>query len=348
MQTNPDLAALVTPFTEPPDPGRLIEIAPGVQWFRLPLPYRLDHVNIYLIKDDGGWTVLDTGLGTDACRTVWESLLSGPLQGQHLTSMIVTHYHPDHVGLAGWLAERFGLPLAMPRPEYLYSLALQYAPGDLGADMHRPFYRRHGLSPEATEGVLSRGHEYLRRTTGVPTTYHRIQHGDTLPVGTRTFRVITGGGHALEQAMLYRPEERLFFAADQVIARISPNVSVHAMEPDLDALGIYLRSLAGLRDAVAPDVLVLPGHGLPFYGLHHRIADLIEHHAQRCAAIADACRRQPLSVAEIVPHLFHRALDEHQTGFAFGEVLAHVNHMLNGRQLALETDRDGIDRYRAG
>lgn len=346
MQQNP-AATLVFPRTQPPDRGTLIDIAPGVQWFRLPLPYRLDHVNIYLIKDDDGWTVLDTGLGTDACRTVWESILNGPLAGQRLTSMIVTHYHPDHVGLAGWLAERCGLPLSMPRPEYLYSLALQYAPGDLGSDMHRPFYRRHGLSPEVTEGVLSRGHEYLRRTTGVPTTYHRIKHGDSLGIGARAFQVMTGGGHALEQAMLYRPDERLFFAADQVIARISPNVSVHAMEPDLDALGIYLRSLAGLRDSVAPDVLVLPGHGLPFYGLHKRIDELTEHHAQRCAAIADACRRQPLSVAEIVPVLFQRELDEHQTGFAFGEVLAHVNHMLNGEQLVLETDRDGTDRYRA-
>ena len=347
MQPNHDAAPLTIPYASPPAPGGLIEIAPGVQWFRLPLPYRLDHVNIYLIKDDGGWTVLDTGLGTDACRAVWDAILRGPLDGQPLTSMIVTHYHPDHVGLAGWLAQRFALPLSMPRPEYLYSLALQYAPGDLGADMHRPFYRRHGLSPEATEGVLSRGHEYLRRTTGVPTTYHRIQHGDALRVGTRTFHVITGGGHALEQAMLYRPEERLFFAADQVIARISPNVSVHAMEPDLDALGIYLRSLAALRETVASDVLVLPGHGLPFYGLHRRIDELMAHHAQRCDAIADACRNRPLSVAEIVPHLFHRDLDEHQTGFAFGEVLAHVNHMLNGRRLVLETDQDGIDRYRA-
>ncbi len=347
MQQNPDAATLTFPHAQPPPPGGLIEIAPGVQWFRLPLPYRLDHVNIYLIRDDDGWTVLDTGLGTDACRAVWESVLRGPLAGQRLTSMIVTHYHPDHVGLAGWLAERFGLALSMPRPEYLYSLALQYAPGDLGADMHRPFYRRHGLSPEVTEGVLSRGHEYLRRTTGVPPTYHRIKHGDLLPIGARSFQVITGGGHALEQAMLYRPDERLFFAADQVIARISPNVSVHAMEPDLDALGIYLHSLAGLRDTVAPDVLVLPGHGLPFYGLHRRIAALIEHHAQRCDAIADACRRKPLSVAEIVPVLFQRELDEHQTGFAFGEVLAHVNHMLNGDRLVLETDLDGTDRYRA-
>jgi glyoxylase-like metal-dependent hydrolase (beta-lactamase superfamily II) len=334
------------PFAEPPAPNHLIEIAPGVQWFRLPLPYRLDHVNIYLIENAEGWTVLDTGLGTDDCRMAWEALLNGPLSGQRLTSMVVTHFHPDHVGLAGWLADRFALPLSMPRPEYLYSLALQYAPGDLGADMHRPFYRRHGLSAEVTEAVLSRGHEYLRRTSGVPTTYHRIQHGDTMALGSRVFRVITGGGHALEQAMLYRPEERLFFAADQVIARISPNVSVHAMEPDLDALGIYLRSLAALRDAVAHDVLVLPGHGLPFYGLHKRIAELMEHHAQRCQAIADACALAPLSVAELVPHVFHRELDEHQTGFAFGEVLAHVNHMLAQRRLTLETGADGTDRYR--
>lgn len=348
MQHDPHAPALIFPNAQPPEPGRLVEIAPGVRWFRLPLPYRLDHVNIYLIEDDDGWTVLDTGLGTDACRIAWESILSGPLSGQRLTSMIVTHFHPDHVGLAGWLADRFDLPLSMPRPEYLYSLALQYAPGDLGADMHRPFYRRHGLSPEITEAVLSRGHEYLRRTTGVPTTYHRIQHGDQLRIGARAFQVITGGGHALEQAMLYKPDERLFFAADQVIARISPNVSVHAMEPDLDALGIYLRSLSGLRDAVSQDVLVLPGHGLPFYGLHIRIAELLEHHAQRCNAIADACEQQPLSVAELVPHVFHRILDEHQTGFAFGEVLAHVNHMLAQGRLAQETGVDGIDRYSAG
>ena len=344
---NPPVASLTYPHAQPPAPGTLIEVAPGVQWSRLPLPYRLDHVNIYLVRNDDGWTVLDTGLGTDACRAVWEAVLSGPLAGQRLTAMIVTHYHPDHVGLAGWLADRFRLPLSMPRPEYLYSLALQYAPGDLGADMHRPFYRRHGLSPEVTEGVLGRGHEYLRRTTGVPTTYHRIQHGDALPIGARSFEVITGGGHALEQAMLYQRGEKIFFAADQVIARISPNVSVHAMEPDLDALGIYLRSLAGLRDAVAGDVLVLPGHGLPFRGLHARIDELIEHHAQRCAAIADACREEKLSVAEIVPRLFRRDLDEHQTGFAFGEVLAHVNHMLAGDRLVLATGRDGIDRYRA-
>ena len=340
-------STLHAPYPEPPPPGQIIEVAPGVQWFRLPLPYRLDHVNIYLIEDADGWTVLDTGLGTDACRNAWQLLLNGPLHGQRLSSMLVTHFHPDHVGLAGWLSEQFGLPLTMPRPEYLYSLALQYAPGDFANAMHRPFYQRHGLSPQITELVLSRGHEYLKRTSGVPTTYHRIKHGDSFGGASRRFQVITGGGHSLEQAMLYRPDEKLFFAADQVIARISPNVSVHAMEPDLDALGIFLGSLAGLRGMVADDVLVLPGHGLPFYGLHQRIDELIEHHAQRCDIIAAAIQQQPLSVAELVPHVFHRALDEHQTGFAFGEVLAHVNHMLGQRRLSLDIATDGVERYRS-
>lgn len=234
----------------------------------------------------------------------------------------------------------------MPRPEYLHSLVLQCAPADYGEEVFRPFYQRHGLSAEATEIVLSRGHEYLKRTTGVPASYHRIKHGDTLTVGARSFGVLTGGGHALEQAMLYRPEEKLFLAADQVIARISPNVSVHPMEPDLDALGIYLASLRAIKASVAADVLVLPGHGLPFHGLHDRVDELIAHHALRCDELAAACHDRPLSVAEIVPHLFKRELDAHQTGFAFGEVLAHVNHMLGLGQLRLETDAGRVDRYR--
>jgi glyoxylase-like metal-dependent hydrolase (beta-lactamase superfamily II) len=343
MQTQ---SKLTFPIPAPPAPGSVTDIAPGIRWLRLPLPYRLDHVNVYLIENGGGWTALDSGLGDNACKQAWEAALAGPLRGQGLKSLIVSHFHPDHVGLAGWLCQRFGLDLTMPRPEYLHSLLLQFAPAGYGEDVFRPFYQRHGLSAEATEIVLRNGHEYLRRTTGVPASYHRIKHGDTLSVGARTFHVLTGGGHALEQAMLYRPEERLFLAADQVIARISPNISVHPMEPDLDALSIYLASLRAIRTSVAADVLVLPGHGLPFHGLHDRIEELIHHHAQRCGEIALACKEVPRSVAEIVPFLFTRALDAHQTGFAFGEVLAHVNHMLGRGELRLETDASGADRYR--
>lgn len=340
-------AALTFPFDQPPAPGTLTEITPDVRWLRLPLPFRLDHVNVYLIRNGVGWTAVDSGLGTDACKDAWKAVLAGPLRGQGLASLVVTHFHPDHVGLAGWLTSRFDLGMSMPRPEYLHSLLLQHAPADLGAEVFRPFYQLHGLSAEATEIVLSRGHEYLRRTTGVPPSYHRIKHGDTLAIGGRDLRVLTGGGHSLEQAMLYQPAEKLFFAADQVIARISPNVSVHPMEPDLDALGIYLRSLADTRAAVAADVLVLPGHGLPFYGLHDRIDALMAHHAARCAEIAAACREVPLTVAQILPHIFPRTLDAHQTGFAFGEVLAHVNHMLAQGTLRPAAASAEVARYQA-
>ncbi|HVZ10111.1 MBL fold metallo-hydrolase [Rhodopila sp.] len=345
MQHDP-VSGLDFPFTQPPAPGELIVVADGLRWMRLPLPYRLDHVNIYLIRADRGWVALDTGLGTDDCRRGWDTAFAGPLKQDGLSSLIVSHFHPDHVGLANWLVERCGIELTMPRPEYLHSLVLQHAPADFGNDVFRPFYRRHGLAPDVTEIVLSRGHEYLRRTTGVPPSYHRIKHNDAVTIGGRTFQVRTGGGHALEQAMLYRPEDRLFLAADQVIARISPNVSVHPMEPTLDALGIYLASLRDIRATVNEDVLVLPGHGLPFYGLHRRIDALIEHHGLRCGEIEAACRTAPLSVAEILPFVFTRELDAHQTGFAFGEVLAHVNHMLAEGRLRLEADAAGVDRYR--
>ena len=345
MQTHPP-SKLTFPIPVAPAPGTVTDVAPGLRWLRLPLPYRLDHVNIYLIENDGGWTALDSGLGTEECKAAWQAALAGPLRGQRLQSLIVSHFHPDHVGLAGWLCEQYSLELTMPRPEYLHSLLLQFAPAGYGEDVFRPFYQRHGLSAEATEIVLSRGHEYLKRTTGVPASYHRIKHGDTLAVGARDFQVLTGGGHALEQAMLYRPSEKLFLAADQVIARISPNVSVHPMEPGLDALGIYLSSLRAIKASVAHDVLVLPGHGLPFHGLHDRVDELIAHHAARCGDIAVGCREAPLSVAEIVPVLFTRPLDAHQTGFAFGEVLAHVNHMLGLGELRLQTDAGGVDRYR--
>lgn len=338
---------LTFPFAEPPAPNEVREVAPGILWLRLPLPYRLDHVNIYLLRNGNGWTALDSGLGTEDCRNAWEAAVAGPLAGQPLKSLIVTHFHPDHVGLAGWMCERFGLKMAMPRPEYLHSAMIQYAPPSHAEEVFRAFYERHGLSHEVTDIVLSRGHEYLRRTTGVPPSYLRIKHGDVLPVGDRDFQVMTGGGHSLEQAMLHLPADRIFLAADQVIAKISPNVSVHPMEPDLDALGIYLDSLRAIRQAVSNDVLVLPGHGLPFYGLHDRVQELIEHHGARCDDIARACAERALTVADIVPFVFTRPLDAHQTGFAFGEVLAHVNHMLGRGELRLETDNQGIDRYRA-
>lgn len=337
---------LIYPFPKYPALGEALDIAPGVKWIRLKLPFQLNHINIFLIEDDGGWMVLDTGLDTDDCRAGWDAALTGPLKGLTLSRMVVTHFHPDHVGLANWLHERFGLALTMPRTEYLFSVTARMGTGDMTGEAHRIFYHTHGLSREHTDAVLGRGHHYLSLTTGVPPSYNRVKDGDVLPVGGRDFQVLTAGGHAMEQAMLHRGADRLFFAADQVIARISPNVGVHPVEPDEDPLAEYLASLRLLRGTIDDDVLVMPGHGLPFYGLHTRVTELLTHHEQRCGAILDACRDKPLSVAELVPRLFDRALDAHQTGFAFGEVLAHVNYMLGRGELGLGDDAGGVKQWR--
>lgn len=342
MKTTED--GLVFPLSMAPEAGKVIEVAPGILWVRIPLPFRLNHVNVYLIDDGDGWAVLDTGIGNDATRAAWEALVAGPLRGRRLTRVIVTHFHPDHIGLAGWLSQRFDLPLLTSQTSYLGCLNISLSPGALDAKPYREFYLRHGLDTETTDLVSTRGHEYLKMVTNLPLTFKRLVAGDTLNLGGRKFSIYTGDGHAPEQVMLYCAEEKLFLAADQVLARISPNISVWAIEPEGDPLRLYLRSLTALRTTLHADALVLPGHQFPFYGLHTRINDLIEHHERRCAAIAEACRNTPRSAAEIVPIIFHSPLDPHQMSFAFSEVLAHVNFMLRQGDLVWAEPRSGVQR----
>jgi glyoxylase-like metal-dependent hydrolase (beta-lactamase superfamily II) len=347
MKSKTESSSLDYPFPSPPEPGRVVEVAPGVLWVRIPLPFRLNHVNVYLIDDGDGWAVLDTGIGNDATRAVWEALMAGPLAGRRLTRLIVTHFHPDHIGLAGWLCERFALPLLTSQTSYLASLNISLSPGALDAKPYRDFYLRNGLDAATTARVATQGHGYLRMVTSLPPTFQRLVAGDELKVGGRSFSVLTGDGHAPEQVMLYCAEEKLFLAADQVLAKISPNVSVWAVDPHGDPLGLYLRSLASLKSLLPPDTLVLPGHQLPFHGLHTRSDELIAHHEARCAAIEAACRTRPRSAAELVPVLFHHALDPHQMSFAFSEVLAHVNYMLAQGTLVWTESDGAVARVRA-
>jgi glyoxylase-like metal-dependent hydrolase (beta-lactamase superfamily II) len=202
MPPSPDLN-LIHPYLAPPGPGRVVEAAPGVLWARLPLPFRLNHVNIYLIEDEGGWAVVDTGIDDRPSRSAWTQLLDGPLAGRQLTRLIVTHCHPDHVGLANWLAERSGLTLEMTETEYLTALVLHLDPEALDADPYRQFYVDHGLDEETTAAVMTRGHDYLRMLSGLPATFRRVIAGERLRIGGREFEVLTGGGHAPEQIMLH-------------------------------------------------------------------------------------------------------------------------------------------------
>lgn len=343
-----ETATLTFPFDEPPETGTVREVAPGILWTRIPLPFRLDHVNIYLIEDGDGWAVLDTGIADQPTRDVWDALAAGPLKGRRLTRLIVTHFHPDHIGLAGWLCEKHGLELLTSQTCYLGCINISLSPNALEAEPYQKFYLKHGMPADRARRVSTNGHAYLRMVTPLPPTFHRVVAGDTLVIGGRRFEVLAGDGHAAEQLMLYQPDANVFLAADQVLAKITPNVSVWAVDPDGDPLGLYLRSLRAIPEKIPADALVLPGHQLPFYGLHARCRQLAEHHDERCALIGEACRAAPKSVADLVPVIFTRPLDPHQLSFAFSEVHAHVNAMIRRGELVWEEPAaDGMLRARS-
>ncbi len=340
-----DAPVLDFPQATPPENGTFREVAPGILWLRLALPFALNHVNLYLIEDGDGWALVDTGISDTATRAVWQGLLDGGLGGRRISRLIVTHYHPDHAGLAGWIAEVCNVELSMSQGEWLTSQFMRHHPGATAAVDRASFYRRHGVDAEMATGVASRGHAYLRMTTDLPGHYHRLIAGERITIGGRVFEILTGGGHAPEQVMLFWREGGVFLAADQVLARISPNISVMGYQPEANPLGLYLRSLGDLTAAIPDDVLVLPMHNLPFYGLHQRIGELRRHHDLRCNEVLEACRAAPLSTMQVLPHLFPRALDVHQLGFAFGEVLAHINLLVRTGDLQQQTGTDGVVRF---
>ena len=344
MSATAQASDLIFPRPVPPAAGEMVDIAPGIRWLRMALPFQLDHVNIYLIEDGDGWAAVDTGVSDLRTRTVWQEAIRDKLGGKPLTRLILTHFHPDHLGLAGWMTETMGLPLWMTPVEYAAALQARSNLNDEGRAQQRAFYESHGLAQETIDAAMGRGSAYMRMTTGLPATYEKLVAGESLTIGGRRFAILTGGGHAPDQAMLLCREEGLFLAADQILARISPNIGVWPNDPLADPLGAYLSSLKALRSSVPDDVFAMPAHNLPFYGLHTRITALETHHEARCNDILTACTG-PRTTAEVLPVLFPRLLDAHQIGFAFGEVLAHINHLVGLGSMAAETDAAGVIRF---
>jgi len=332
-----------------PVPGEAIQIVPGLRWARMPLPFALDHVNLWLLQDnveqDGamrtGWSLIDTGAGTDATRAAWEQLLADGLDGQALVRLIATHCHPDHVGLAGWLCERFGAPFWTTTGEFGFMRMMAAALPGVDGPSAIPHFERHGLRDAAMlDQMGSRRNYYPSLVPTVPLAYTRLQDDQNVTIGGQLWRVITGFGHSPEHASLYCAKLNILVSGDMVLPRISTNVSVFAVEPDGNPLQLYLDSLGKFAD-LPEDVLVLPSHGKPFRGLHTRIRQLREHHVERLAEVIAACA-VPQSAADIVPIMFRRPLDAHQLSFALGEALAHLHKLWYDGRLTRVAGADGV------
>jgi len=332
-----------------PEPGRALEVAPGVKWIRMRLPFALDHINLWLLRDtlDGreGWTVVDCCIARDEAKAQWEQVFTNELDGLPVLRVIVTHMHPDHIGLAHWLCERWNCDLWISATDYLMArLGTQTTTGFGGAGA-ASFFASHGLNdPEAVAKVKARSGYYPSLVPSVPAQSHRLLDGRTLRIGEHGWRCISGYGHAPEHMALWCEALGVLISGDMILPRISTNVSVYEPEPEADSLTLFLDSI----DKFLPlpeGTLVLPSHGRPFTGLHERIAQLHAHHEERLAELMLACKDRPRSAFEILPVLFPRALDLHQTTFAMGEAIAHLNRLWHAGALRRERDAEGVWRF---
>jgi glyoxylase-like metal-dependent hydrolase (beta-lactamase superfamily II) len=337
------LTPLQFPVAGPPGPAETLEVTAGVRWLRMPLPFALDHINLWLLEDGPGWTIVDTGYAMARTRALWERIFSGGLDGLAVTRVIVTHYHPDHIGLAGWLTERLQVSLWITEKEWLSARVMSRGDPDF-IPLRRRFARRAGLDPPSCELFGEQEISYRRGVPSVPASFQRLSDGMRVDIGGRQWRVIVGEGHAPELACFYCAETGVLISGDQVLPKISPNISVQPHEPDGDPLARYLSSLAKIREALPPEVLVLPSHNLPFLGLRRRIDALDAHHRARCTEVLTECD-EPKTAMQLLPALFRRPLDRHQMGFALGEALAHLHYLMHQGELDRELGSDGAYRF---
>ncbi|WP_413872728.1 MBL fold metallo-hydrolase [Albidovulum sp.] len=338
-------AGIRYPFALAPGPGEATEVAEGILWLRLPLPMALDHVNVFALDDGDGWTILDTGFDTAKTRAIWESVLAGPLSGRALRRVIVTHYHPDHVGLAGWFQSR-GAELVTTRTSWLFARMLTLDEHKLPAAETLEFWRRAGMEA----GLLSRRarerpFNFCDMVAPLPLGYTRVAEGDRLRAGGRDWTVRVGHGHAPEHATFWEEGGPLVLGGDQLLPSISANLGVYASEPMADPVGEWLESCAAFRTFASEDHLVLPGHKLPFTGLPLRLGQMIDNHLGALDRLTDHLA-EPRTAADCFAPLFKRAIGEAEYGLALVEAVAHLNHLLHRGLVERTLDANGAWLWR--
>jgi glyoxylase-like metal-dependent hydrolase (beta-lactamase superfamily II) len=337
--------ALSFPFERIPDGGEVVSVAEGVYWLRMPLPFSLDHINLWLLEARDQWTIVDTGISSPQTRELWQQIIADVLGDKPVTQVICTHMHPDHMGLAGWLCERFDVPLRMTRGEYLTGRVLLTDQRRQPPREALALYRAAGYSEKALAAYTESYGLFAAAVAPLPNAYVRMQDGDRLSIAGREWRVLVGRGHSPEHACLYCPQLSVVIAGDQILPNISSNVSVWPTEPQANPLDDWLNSCAALRAELPADTLVLPSHGSPFIGAGHRLTQLIDHHKEQLDELYRFCRT-PCRAVDTFEVLFHKPIRGEEKTIATGEALAHLRQLQRRRLLRVNRDGDGVDWYR--
>jgi len=327
-----------------PELGKTIEIAPGIHWIRMRLPMQLNHINLWLLEDDDGWTVVDSGIRDETTANAWKELFAGAMGGRPIKRVIVTHLHPDHVGLAGWLVRRFNVELWMTRTDYLMCRNLCADTGQEAPEEGLRFYRAAGFPEEQLELYRTRFGGFGKGVYRLPNAYRRIEEGERIVIGNRTWEIVVGRGHAPEHACLWCREDNIFISGDQLLPRISSNVSVFPTEPEGNPLQEWLDSCEKLKKLLPADIFVLPAHNSPFRGAHERLENLIAGHEEGMAKLLELCR-EPKRAVDVFPALFRAKITAGNYGMATGESIAHLNCLRKRGLIARVPDKDGVEWY---
>ncbi|WP_395645471.1 MBL fold metallo-hydrolase [Terricaulis sp.] len=345
VSDRPAKPQLAYPLGDPPAGGEVKQVAPGVHWVRMPLPFALQWINLWLLEDGDGWTIVDTGIATEQTREHWRAIFDTVLGGKPVTRVICTHMHPDHMGLAGWICRKFGAQLWMSRLEYITGRMLVADTGREAPEEGVTFYRAAGWDEDSLDSYRVRFGGFGKAVSRMPDAYRRLSDGDVIEIGGRPWRVITGNGHCPEHACLLQEELKLFISGDQVLPRISSNVSVFPTEPDGDPLTDWIESCKKLLREVPDDVLTLPAHNEPFLGVHDRLNNLIEGHERALSRVLHRLKQGPKRSVDLFVALFARKIGGDMIGMATGESLAHLNCLI-ARGLAKRTlDAQGVAYY---